>query len=341
MVLGVVCGRNMCRPRGICGRSRPRSASCPGSLSGFLTVCMPSPVPASSSPLSNAMAPGIQKALPQSPKVKPSTPQHTSARAGAQKKMPPLALAGEKKPLLTAKTIASLTPPQKRVELLGLRGWYLASLVLVYAMSVVTNLITYILKPTMLLYTNEQGWTSKEDTKFYTMLMVITSVLPIMLNPVVTKWVDARSSKEVFIFMPLLCALGLALMLVQNKWLYFTGMSLTSGILCLRAARQAWILGAVPAAHTSRATLTLAVSFPIGSLLGPLVAVGVSRCWPHADLVYSYTVAGGYAVILSRYTVVYLVCFLIMSAQVLLVSFIFKVPLPRSLVHVTGRGGLC
>lgn len=39
---------------------------------------------------------------------------------------------------------------------MGLRGWYLASLVLVYFMSTATNLITYILKPILLLYTNAQ-----------------------------------------------------------------------------------------------------------------------------------------------------------------------------------------
>lgn len=34
-------------------------------------------------------------------------------------------------------------------------------------------------------------------------------MLPILLNPIVTKWTDSRSPKEVFVVIPLLCAIGL------------------------------------------------------------------------------------------------------------------------------------
>eukprot|EP00667_Euglena_gracilis_P004451 EG_transcript_4477 len=212
---------------------------------------------------------------------------------------------------------------KERLEFMGLRGWYLASLVLVYFMSTATNLITYILKPILLLYTNAQGWTTATDTKFYTGIMVTTAMLPILLNPIVTKWTDSRSPKEVFVVIPLLCAIGLALMLVQNKWFYFVGITLTSGILSLRAARQAWILGAVPVAHTSRAMLVLVVSFPIGSLLGPVTAIGISKLWPGED--YRMVLGiGPYSVVVDQYTMVYAFCLAMMSLQVLLVAAIFK-----------------
>uniref|UniRef100_A0A7S1NSW6 Major facilitator superfamily (MFS) profile domain-containing protein n=2 Tax=Eutreptiella gymnastica TaxID=73025 RepID=A0A7S1NSW6_9EUGL len=233
----------------------------------------------------------------------------------------------EKKKLLS--TVALNGKKKPHYEMLGLRGRYLGSLLLVYTMSVATNLITYVLKPIMLLYTNEQGWTSRTDTWYYTAMMVTTSVVPIVINPILTKWTDCRSPKEVFVVIPLLCAIGLVLMLAQNKWCYFIGITFTSGILSLRAARQAWILGAVPPAHTSKATVALAISFPIGSLLGPIVAVGVSSLWPDDDLRYEYSVGpfgplAALMLVLDKYTVVYAVCFLMMSAQVILVAAIFK-----------------
>ena len=54
-----------------------------------------------------------------------------------------------------------------------------------------------------------QGWTTKTDTWYYTAMMVTTSLVPILINPFLTKWTDSRSPKEVFVVIPLLCAAGL------------------------------------------------------------------------------------------------------------------------------------
>ena len=66
----------------------------------------------------------------------------------------PASIPNEKKKLLS--TVALNGQKKKHYEMLGLRGRYLGSLLLVYTMSVATNLITYVLKPIMLLYTNAQ-----------------------------------------------------------------------------------------------------------------------------------------------------------------------------------------
>ena len=106
---------------------------------------------------------------------------------------------------------------------------------------VIANIAT---QPVYIIYFNNQGWTTKIDVAFYSIVNFMTPLFAVLLNPIFGFWQGRRSSKELFLFDIVLTSYGYFTMALisDNRWVWLFGFILTRISISQNSVRMTYII---------------------------------------------------------------------------------------------------
>jgi len=150
----------------------------------------------------------------------------------------------------------------------------------VYVVFLVVFLITLgnlEMNPILFLYFASQDWVNKsaDDFLYYTLILIVGTVSPIILGPLFGLWQSRRGkTKEPILFETVCCLVGFAVMaFTNNRWLFLVAYLLSRMPLGQRAVRTTYVLAVTDVEEKTRAMSLAPITSLLGAILAPLITL--------------------------------------------------------------------
>jgi len=133
------------------------------------------------------------------------------------------------------------------------------------------------MNPILFLYFASQNWVNEDtdDFLYYTLILIINTVSPIVLAPLFGLWQSRRGkTKEPILFETVCCLVGFAVMaFTSNRWLFLVACFFSKMPLSQRAVRNTYVLAVTDVSEKTRAMALTPITGVLGAILAPLITL--------------------------------------------------------------------